>query len=158
MVYAIAGHHAGLPNMGDINSKRSDLYRRLKSCNPKLYSAWQTEVKLPELNIASAISRLSFSNEEEIEFSLLMYTHFILSVLVGTDRTNAQSPPFISPCPPYPSVRSSIRLFFYPSMYLYTYLHKSKKNDTPEKTTSGRKEICVYVYIYTKALSLSLLY
>lgn len=95
MAYAIAGHHAGLPPMGDENSNRYDLFLRLESCNPELYSAWQTEVNLPELNIASAISRLSFSNEEEIGFALFLYTHFIMSALVDADRTNAQSFPKI---------------------------------------------------------------
>ncbi|MEA5086995.1 MAG: CRISPR-associated helicase Cas3' [Methanocorpusculum sp.] len=96
MAYVIAGHHAGLPNMGDENSSRSDLFPRIGSCKPELYSAWHTEVQIPDLNIDSAISSLSFSSEKEVGFALFLYTHFLLSALVDADRTNAQSFPKIS--------------------------------------------------------------
>lgn len=94
MSYVIAGHHAGLPNYGHANA--SGLYQRLQNSDPKLFSAWKTEINptFPDLSgffitqtfIPKDTSKL---DQNEFALSLFLYTHFLYSCLVDADRTDA---------------------------------------------------------------------
>lgn len=94
MSYVIAGHHGGLPNRGHANA--SGLYQRLQNSDPKLFSAWKTEITptFPDLsrffNAQTFISNdPSKLDPNEFALSIFLYTHFLYSCLIDADRTDA---------------------------------------------------------------------
>lgn len=104
MSYVIAGHHAGLPDMGNANTDGATLYQRLQNCIPDYYSAWKTEVPDSFPDLTDFQNGCKYPTREEASFSLFLYTHFLFSCLVDADRTSAQN--FSNPLPKqnYPSL------------------------------------------------------
>lgn len=104
--YAVAGHHAGLPDGGTANSPETTLYQRLKNCDLSLSSAWKTEMENPLVNLEHFQDGYTYADEKELGFSLFLYTHFLFSALVDADRTSAQMFTGVLPGKNYPSLQN----------------------------------------------------
>ncbi|MDO5845081.1 MAG: CRISPR-associated helicase Cas3' [Methanocorpusculum sp.] len=100
--YVIAGHHSGLPNMGNANAE--GLYQRLENSNPDLFSAWKSEVSEKFPDLSKFLDGRTYSNQKDAGFSLFLYTHFLFSSLIDADRTSAQNFPVRVSKPAYPSL------------------------------------------------------
>ena len=102
--YAVAGHHAGLPDGGNANAPDTTLYQRLQNCDLNLYSAWKNEIDNPFINLDAFQDGFTYSDEKELAFSFFLYTHFLFSALVDADRTSAQAFSGWLPQKTYPSL------------------------------------------------------
>lgn len=102
--YVIAGHHSGLPDIGNSNSEGSTLHQRLENSNPDLFSAWKTETEEKYPDLSKIIAGKSYSNQTDAGFSIFLYTHFLFSSLVDADRISAGNFPDKISRPKYPSL------------------------------------------------------
>lgn len=87
LAYVIAGHHAGLANGRD-NGERTCLQERLKKELPRLLSAWEAEIALPQNPLAPEGFHLARSRGT---FQLAFLGRMLFSCLVDSDYLDTEA-------------------------------------------------------------------
>lgn len=86
--YCIAGHHAGLPDIGTRNDRSSmpTLCGRLKKRIPD-YNAYETEITIPQLSEPPFV----IQKKEEVGFTGALFVRMLYSCLVDADFLNTET-------------------------------------------------------------------
>lgn len=89
VAYAIAGHHAGLPNGAGGEGRRAALADRLTKELPPLNPQWQHDLRLPSADMLAAAARFKPVPERR-GFQFAFLSRMLFSALVDADYLDTQ--------------------------------------------------------------------
>lgn len=91
--FCIAGHHGGIPNIGEQGVTRFDettFYSRVFKKKVSKYDEYSKEIEAPDVSRSKLIPLIS-RDKKEMSFSIMFYTRMLFSCLVDADFLDTEN-------------------------------------------------------------------